>query len=179
MRKQENIGYTVVVVAVLLCLLGTIGLRLDGEVNDIPTPNVPERTFFADEPLPEQAFGAVISATLTLNWDRDDIYVVIAGEDEKKSCESLPPGLFNEGSTTACTPYDADVVAGGDDGEAGLVWEVDSGVHYAGIGTMTQGGLPDGTEVNLTYVVHLQAGFGAYFLFALIGVGGLAYTRVE
>ena len=90
MRKQENIGYAVVVVAVLLCLLGTIGLRLDGEVNDIPTPNVPERTFFADEPLPEQAFGAVISATLTLNWDRDDIYVVIAGEDEKKSCESLP-----------------------------------------------------------------------------------------
>ena len=61
------------------------------------------------------------------------------------------------------------------------VWsgEVDSGVHYAGIGTMTQGGLPDGTEVNLTYDVHLRAGFGAYFLFALIGVGGLAYTRVE
>ena len=56
MRKQENIGYAVVVVAVLLCLLGTIGLRLD-EVNDIPTPNVPERTFFADEPLLNRHLG--------------------------------------------------------------------------------------------------------------------------
>ena len=53
MRKQEKIGYGLVAAAVVLVLLGTIGLTLDGEVNDVPTPNVPEKTFFGDEALPE------------------------------------------------------------------------------------------------------------------------------
>ena len=44
MRKQEKIGYGLVAAAVVLVLLGTIGLTLDGEVNDVPTPNVPEKT---------------------------------------------------------------------------------------------------------------------------------------
>ena len=104
--------------------------------------------------------------------------MVIVDEDEKKTCESQPPGLFNEGSTTACTPYDADVLAAGDNGEEGLIWEVEPGVHFAGIGTV-QDTLPAGTQVNMSYSVHLQAGFVTYFLFALIGVGGLAYSRVE
>ena len=113
MRKQEKVGYGMVAVAVLLTLGGSIGFVMDGEVNDIPTPNAPERTFFGDEPLPENGLSTFISARLTLTWDRDDIYVVIVDEDEKKTCEAPPPGLLNQGSTTACTPYDADVRAAG------------------------------------------------------------------
>jgi hypothetical protein len=33
--------------------------------------------------------------------------------------------------------------------------------------------------VNVFYEVQLQAGFVAYFLFALLGIAGFAYTRVE
>ncbi len=178
MRKQEKVGYGMVAVAVLLTLGGSIGFVMDGEVNDIPTPNAPERTFFGDEPLPENGLSTFISARLTLTWDRDDIYVVIVDEDEKKTCEAPPPGLLNQGSTTACTPYDADVRAAGTDGSEGLNWDVEPGVHFAGIGTVGQT-LPEGTEVNMFYEVHLQAGFVSYFLFALLGVGGLAYSRVE
>lgn len=178
MRKQEKIGYGLVVVAVLLAIAGSVGFVLEGEVSDIPTPNVPERTFFADEPLPENGLSTFVSASLTLTWDRDDIYVVIVDEDEKKTCEATPPGLFNEGSTSACTPYDADVLAAGTDGSKGLSWDVASGVHYAGIGTVGET-LPEGAEVNMFYEVHLQAGFVSYFLFALVGVAGLAYSRVE
>ena len=78
----------------------------------------------------------------------------------------------------ACTPYDADVLAAGTDGEEGLTWDVEAGVHYAGIGTVEEG-LPSGVEVNMSYSVHLQAGFATYFLFALLGIAGLAYSRVE
>ena len=75
--------------------------------------------------------------------------------------------------------FDSDVIVSSMNGEEGLVWEVEEGVYYAGIGTSSQDGLPQGTVVDLTYSVHLQAGFASYFVFALIGASGLAYTRVE
>ena len=178
MRKQEKVGYGLVALSLVLVVLGSIGFTTTGEITDLPTPNVPEKTFFGDDPIPENGLSTFIAAELTLTWDRNDIYVVIVDEDEKKSCESQPPGLFNEGSTTACTPYDADVLAAGNNGEEGLTWDVEPGVHYAGIGTV-QNTLPAGTQVNMSYAVHLQAGFVSYFLFALVGIGGLAYSRVE
>jgi hypothetical protein len=177
-RKQEKLGYGLVALSLVLVVLGSIGFTMTGEINDLPTPNTPGKTFFGDDPIPENGFSTFITAELTLTWDRDDIYVVIVDEDEKKSCESPPPGLFNEGSTTACTPYDADVLAAGNNGDEGLVWDVQPGVHYAGIGSV-EDRLPAGTQVNMSYAVHLQAGFVSYFLFALVGVGGFAYTRVE
>jgi hypothetical protein len=179
MRKQEKIGYGLVVLAVLLMLAGTVGITVEGSITDITTPNVPERTFFAEEPLPEQSLAVFVSATLTLTWDREDIYVVIADEDEKNTCESQPPVLFNQGSSTTCGPFDTDLVASGSDGTNGLRWEVQEGTYFAGIGTLDQDGLPDGTQVDLAYAVDLSAGFALYFVFALIGVAGLAYTRVE
>jgi hypothetical protein len=71
------------------------------------------------------------------------------------------------------------LVASGSDGENGLRWEVQEGTYFAGIGTLNRDGLPDGTQVDLAYSVDLSAGFALYFVFALIGVAGLAYTRVE
>jgi hypothetical protein len=179
MKKQEKVGYGLVVLAVLLMLAGTAGITVEGSITDINTPNVPERTFFAEEALPEQSLAVFVSATLTLTWDREDIYVVIADEDEKNTCESQPPGLFNQGSSTTCGPFDTDLVASGSDGTNGLRWEVQEGTYFAGIGTLDQDGLPDGTQVDLAYAVDLSAGFALYFVFALIGVAGLAYTRVE
>ena len=65
MRKQEKIGYGLVGLAMLLVLLGSIGFTTTGQVGDIPTPNVPEQTFFADDPLPENGLTTFISATVT------------------------------------------------------------------------------------------------------------------
>ena len=178
MRKQEKVGYGLVALSLVLVVVGSVGFTTTGEINDLPTPNAPGKTFFGDEPIPENGFSTFITAELTLTWDRNDIYVVIVDEDEKSRCESPPPGLFNEGTTTACTPYDADVLAAGNNGDEGLVWDVQPGVHYAGIGSV-EDRLPAGTQVNMVYAVHLQAGFVSYFLFALVGIGGLAYSRVE
>ena len=178
MRKQQKIGYALVVLCVLLTVGGSVGLTLTGDVEGIPTPNVPDRTFYADEPLPENGLSTFISARLTLTWDRDDIYVVIVDENEKQRCESTSPILSNPGTSNACTAYDPDVLALGQNGEEGLSWDIISGTHYAGIGKADQP-LPAGTEVNMAYEVNLHAGFASYFLFALLGVAGFAYSRVE
>ena len=178
MRKQEKVGYGLVALSLVLVVVGSVGFTTTGEINDLPTPNAPGKTFFGDEPIPENGFSTFITAELTLTWDRNDIYVVIVDEDEKSRCESPPPGLFNEGTTTACTPYDADVLEAGNNGDEGLVWDVQPGVHYAGIGSV-EDRLPAGTQVNMVYAVHLQAGFVSYFLFALVGIGGLALSLIH
>ena len=83
-------------------------------------------------------------------------------------------GTLNTGSTTACGVYDADVLVSGDDGKTGITWDVESGTHFAGIGTVSEAP-PAGTEVNMAYEVNLRAGFASYFLFALIGIAGSVF----
>ena len=81
------------------------------------------------------------------------------------------------GDPATCGPYDTDVIIGSTDGATGLTWQVESGTYYVGIGTFET--VPNGVEVNMEYSVHLQAGFALYFVFTLIGIFGLAYSRVE
>jgi len=177
-RKQEKIGYGLVAFSLVLVVLCSIGFTSTGEITDLPTPNVPEKTFFGDEPIPENGFSTFITAELTLTWDRNDIYVVIVDEDERNTCDATPPALSNPALSKACTPYDGDIIALGTDGSEGLTWDVEAGVYFAGIGTLGDS-LPEGTEVNINYEVHLRAGFVAYFLFALLGMAGFAFTRME
>lgn len=178
MVNLRTIGQVMIVLAVVMAGIGWIGFTVEGEVNDVPTPNFPDRSFFAEDPLPEQAFSPFLTAELTLTWDRNDVYAVIVDEDEKRTCESTPTGLAQNSGTTSCGPYDADIVAIGDNGDEGLVWTVDSGIHYVGVGTVGSG-LPQGAEVNMVYAVHLQAGFASFFAFAAIGAVGFAMTRSE
>lgn len=177
MKRQEAIGYGAIVVSILLVILGYNGMTFEGEIQDIPTPNTPNRSYFADEPLPEKGFGPFLAVTLDLVWDRDDVYAVIVDQDEKNTCESTPPGLQDFGDAAKCGPYDSDVIAGSTDGSSGLTWQVEPGTYHVGIGTFEP--TPDGFEVNMQYTVQLQAGFALYFVFILVGIFGLAYTRVE
>ena len=177
MVNRRAVGFGAVALALLLSAGGWIGFTLTGEVEDVPTPNVPARSFFADEPLPEQVLSPFLSAELTLTWDRNDVYAVVVDENEKNTCDATPSALIQNTGNTACGPYDEDVVAISDDGVSGLVWVVEPGVHYVGIGTSPDRTLPQGAEVNIDYSVHLQAGFAAYFVFAIIGAVGFAYGR--
>ena len=180
MNRQQRSGYLLMAISALLLVLGTAGYSVSGTIDDIVTPNAPERTFFADDPLPEHTWSMFLSASVTITWERDDIYVVIVDEDEKRTCEAVPIGLINQESTTACGPFDTDVIASANDGDAGLIWEVQQGVYYAGIGTFQEGQvLPEGTTVDLSYEVHLQAAFATYFIIAIIGIGGFAYSKSE
>ena len=164
-------------VALVLVLAGTVGVTVDGTTSiDVVTTG--GKTVFADEPLPEHSLGALIAADLTLNWDREDIYVVIVDEDEKLRCESSGVlGDFESG--TSCTANDSDVIAGSTDGVEGLQWTVAPGIHYAGLGTVPGGLSLSESGVVLDYEVNLHASFGLYFFFFLLGIAGFAYTRMS
>ena len=177
MERQERIGYSMMGAALLLVIAGTVGFTVDGTTS-IEVVTTGGKTVFSNEALPEHSLGAIVTADLTLNWDREDIYVVIVDEDEKSRCESSGTlGGFETGSS--CTANDSDVVAGSTNGEEGLEWTVAPGIYYAGLGTLPGEPSLSSSEVVLDYEVHLHASFGLYFLFFLLWIAGFAYSRMK
>ena len=57
-----KIGYTITFIAVILLIVGTIGISFADEVNDIPTPNTPRAVYFADEPQQDNPVALLLSA---------------------------------------------------------------------------------------------------------------------
>jgi len=137
----------------ILLLAGIIGYTLTGEVEDIPTPNAPNKAFFSGDPLPGNALSAFVAAEVTITWDRDDVWIGLVDEDEKKRCEDVPT-FFSNGLD--CDGSSMDFVAGnpGATAEEGFTWEMESGTYFAALGAK-DGALPSGTEVVVSYEVHL------------------------
>ena len=61
MAQSKKVGYTMVVFALLVMIIGTIGYSVEGEVEDIPTPNIESFVFFSDEALPGYPVGLFVS----------------------------------------------------------------------------------------------------------------------
>ncbi len=57
--------------AVLVMLLGTIGFTIEDSVDSVPTPNVPNSVFFADEPIQSNPLALIIAANAEITWDRN------------------------------------------------------------------------------------------------------------
>lgn len=170
------------VFALLIMVLGSIGYTVEGEVEDIPTPNIDGFVFFSDEALPGNPVGLLISADTTITWDRNDIFLVIADEAKKDQCDGIRAGqggfLQTESGSQTCQYGDTGYEATATDGTTGAQWHVTSGTFYAGIGTQS-GALPAGTEVNVDYQVKLTASFPTYLFSFLIGIGGLGFSRMS
>ena len=163
-------------------IFGSIGYTLEGEVEDIPTPNIDGFVFFSDEALPGNPVGLLVSADTTITWDRDDIFLVIADESKKNQCDGIRASqggfLQTESGSQTCQYGDTGYEATATDGTSGAEWHVTSGTFYAGIGTQS-GALPAGTEVNIDYQVKLTASFPTYLFSFLIGIGGLGLSRMN
>jgi len=180
MGRKHVIGLSLASLSLTLCLVGLIGFTFEGSVTDIPTPNTPDRTYFSDEPLPQNSLAPFVVANVKFTWDRDDIYVVIVDADEKADCESTPEGLGGFGSSTACSSSDPDIVAGGADsnGDDGIEWQIESGEYYVGMGNIFSN-IPEGTQVSIDYQVHLKGSFVMYFVCIILGFAGLAYLKTD
>tara|TARA_B110000305_G_scaffold150119_1_gene166590 strand:+ start:3016 stop:3570 length:555 start_codon:yes stop_codon:yes gene_type:complete len=182
LAQRKAVGYVMACFALFIIVFGTIGYTIEGQVEDVPTPNIEGYVFFSDEALPQNPVGLFVSADTSITWDRDDIFLVIANESKKDQCDGIRAngGAFlqsGSGSQT-CQYGDSGYETTSTDGSTGAQWHVISGEYYAGIGTKL-GTLPAGTELNIDYEVKLSASFPTYLFSLLLGIGGLALTRME
>ena len=93
-RSFRKVGYAITAIATLLLIVGTIGITLEPASREAPMspPSFTQGTvFFGPEPLRGNPIPLLLSAEATVNWDRDDIFLVIADEDKKNECDSIPP----------------------------------------------------------------------------------------
>jgi hypothetical protein len=183
MVQNKTIGFGFAGLAVFIIVFGTVGYTIEGEVEDIPTPNIDGFVFFSDEVLPSNPLQLFISADTSITWDREDIFLVIANQSKKDQCDGIRAsggGFLQSGSNSQTCQY-------GDtngyektflDGTAGAEWRITSGEYYIGIGTQS-GPLPAGTELNIGYEVKLSASFSTYLFSFLLGLGGMALSRMD
>ena len=177
MKSAQKIGYGMVTISVILMIIGSVGYTVEGDVEEVPTPNVPDFVFFADDPLPSNPAGLFFNADAHITWDRDDIFLVISDAATKKECDNTPAGLGGFGGGTSCNSANIDSVAGGanDNNVDGVIWDVVSGEYYVGIGSKDN--LPQGVEINVHYKVDIGFSFVSYLVCTLIAATGLAYAR--
>ena len=177
MESAQKIGYGLITLSVILMIIGSVGYTVEGDVEEVPTPNVPDFVFFADDPLPSNPAGLFFNAEAHITWDRDDIFLVISDAVTKKECDNTPAGLGGFGGGTSCNSANINSVAGGanDNNVDGVIWNVESGEYYVGIGSKDQ--VAQGVEINVHYKVEVQFSFVSYLVCILIAATGLAYAR--
>tara|TARA_B110000459_G_C16480548_1_gene434071 strand:+ start:70 stop:627 length:558 start_codon:yes stop_codon:yes gene_type:complete len=180
--QRKAVGYTMAGFALFIIVFGTIGYTIEGQVEEIPTPNIEGFVFFSDEALPSNPVGLFVSADTSITWDRDDIFLVIADQSKKDQCDGIRENgggfLQSTSGSDVCQYGDTGYESTSANGSAGAQWHVTSGEFYAGIGTKS-GVIPAGTELNIDYEVKLSASFPTYFFSFLLGIGGLALSRLE
>lgn len=166
-------GSILIGVGIVLLLAGMIGYTLTGEVEGVPTPNTPNQAFFAEEPLPENVLSPFFAAELTITWDRDDVWMGLVDDDEKKRCEDVPSNYFTPG--LGCDGTSTNFVAGDSSATAseGFSWEMEPGSYFVALGAK-DGALPAGTEVVVSYEVHIGHSLLSLLVsFAAIFAGGV------
>ncbi len=171
--KKQFAGSLLVSLSILCCIFGYIGWSTEGEVSDIQTPTIRDYSFFSNEPIPSELSNFFITSQLKLNWESEEIYVVIVDEDEKNSCPVKAAVM--EGSTPggSCSSTDQDILAGGAafGPDTGITWEVEQGPHFVGLGSRVDT-LSSNADVTIGYEVHIRASFALYFIIFLVGIGG-------
>ena len=132
-RSFRKLGYVVTAIATLLLIVGTIGITLEPVSREAPMspPSFTQGTvFFGPEPLRGNPIPLLLSAEATVNWDRDDIFLVIADEDKKNECDSIPPIERILSDSETCKAGDSEFEVVGENGTAGLTWAPEGGEYY-------------------------------------------------
>ena len=178
-RSFRNLGYAVTAIATLLLIMGTIGITLEPITREAPMspPSFTQGTvFFGPDPLRGNPIPILLSAEATVNWDRDDIFLVIADEDKKKECDSIPPieRIFSESQT--CKAGDSEFEVVGENGTTGLTWAPEDGEYYVGIGTLGENN-PAGEGFSLEATIELNLSTSGYVLTLLFGAFGVRLIR--
>ena len=176
LHRNAKIGTGLIALSVIVCLLGTIGFTTEESVEGVPTPNVPNSVFFADEPIQSNPLALFVTANAEVTWDRNDVFLVVADADKKAQCEGLTL-IEQMGNNELCTSGDNEFEAVGDDNHTGVSWNVKSGEYFVGIGTMTE--TSGDFELNIDYTVDISLSATGYFVGFIFIVIGYSLTRYE
>ena len=174
-RSFRKVGYAITAIATLLLIVGSIGITLEPASREAPMspPSFTQGTvFFGPEPLRGNPIPLLLSAEATVNWDRDDIFLVIADEDKKNECDSILPIERILSDSETCKAGDSEFEVVGDNGTTGLTWAPKDGEYYVGIGTLGENNpAGEGFELDVTIKLNLSAsGYVLTLLFGAIGV---------
>jgi len=175
---SKKTGYSLCIIAVIVMLIGTVGGSFQDEVNDIPTPNTPRVVYFSDEPMPNNPVSFLFTAKASINWDRSDIYLVIADSDKKEQCDKISPIELISPSSVECKVEDSEYEKVGIDNSTGIEWTVENGDYYVGIGTLSDE-MPEDLELNVEYDVRLTLSITGYFLLILMAVCGYILIKYD
>ena len=178
-RSFRKVGYVIAAIATLLLILGTIGVTLEPAPREAPLspPSFTQGTvFFGPEPLRGNPIPLLLSAEATVNWDRDDIFLVIADADKKNECDSIPPIERILSDSETCKAGDSEFEVVGENGTAGLTWAPEGGEYYVGIGTLGESN-PAGEGFNLEATIELNLSASGYVLTLLFGAFGVRLIR--
>jgi hypothetical protein len=175
----RKVGYAITAIATLVLIVGTIGITLEPASREAPMspPSFTQGTiFFGPEPLRGNPIPLLLSAEATVNWDRDDIFLVIADEDKKNECDSIPPIERILSDSETCKAGDSEFEVVGDNGTTGLTWAPEDGEYYVGIGTLGENN-PAGEGFKLDVTIELNLSASGYVLTLLFGAIGFRLIR--
>ena len=178
-RSFRKVGYAITAITTLLLIVGTIGITLEPASREAPMspPSFTQGTiFFGPEPLRGNPIPLILSAEATVNWDRDDIFFVIADEDKKNECDSIPPIERILSDSETCKAGDSEFEVVGDNGTTGLTWAPEDGEYYVGIGTLGENN-PAGEGFKLDVTIELNLSASGYVLTLLFGAIGFRLIR--
>ena len=177
MEVNNKLGVGLMVSALLLVILGTFGFTIDDSVDSIPTPNVPNSVFFADEPMQSNPLALLVSANADITWDRNDVFLVIGDADKKSQCDGLTFIEMVNQNSEVCTSRDNEFAAIGDDNQSGLSWQAKSGEYYVGIGTFSE--VVEDFELNVDYEIKMTLSSAGYFAMLLIFMSGFVLNKYK
>ncbi len=177
MNINSKFGAGLIVVAILITAIGSIGITTKDSAEDIPTPNVQGSVYFSDEPARSNPLDLFISANAEITWDREEVFLVVADEDKKQQCNGLSfIERMNQNGET-CTSRDNEFEAVGDDNESGFIWSVESGEYYFGIGSFQD--LSSDFELNVDYEVKMTLSPAGYFATFLMLISGVVLNKYQ
>ena len=177
LEVNNKLGVGLMVSALLLVILGTAGFTIDDSVDSIPTPNVPNSVFFADEPMQSNPLALIVSANADITWDRNDVFLVIGDADKKSQCDGLTFIEMVNQNSEVCTSRDNEFAAIGDDNQSGLSWQAKSGEYYVGIGTFSE--VVEDFELNVDYEIKMTLSPAGYFVMLLMFMSGFVLNKYK
>ncbi len=177
MQINSKFGVGLMITAVLLSIVGTIGFTIEDSVESIPTPNVPNSVFFADDPVPSNPLALLVSANAEITWDRSDVFLVVGDSDKKEQCDRLTFIERTNQNTEICTSRDNDFLAIGDDNLSGFTWSVKSDEAYVGIGSLNE--VSGDFELNVDYEVKMTLSAAGYFSMVLMLFSGFVLNKYQ